>query len=141
MKTDPLVSVIVPVYNVEKFIALFKQYNYNNIEIIVVNDGSTDNSGKICDDFAIIDQRVKVIHKNNGGVSSTRNKGLDSISMYSEYVLFVDGDDYIHENTIRDNLYVLQMKQADIVCFNRSIVKNNEIVENKVIYSGNSWNL
>lgn len=49
--------------------------------------------------------------------------------------MFVDGDDYIHENTIRDNLYVLQMKQADIVCFNRSIVKNNEIVENKVIYS------
>lgn len=139
MKTDPLVSVIVPVYNVEKFVgrclnSIINQ-KYNNIEIIVVNDGSTDNSGKICDDFATIDQRVKVIHKNNGGVSSTRNKGLDSISMHSEYVLFVDGDDYINENTIRDNLYVLQMKQADIVCFNRSIVKNNEIVENKVIYS------
>lgn len=133
MKTDPLVSVIVPVYNVEKFIgrclnSIINQ-KYNNIEIIVVNDGSTDNSGKICDDFATIDQRVKVIHKNNGGVSSARNKGLDNISVYSEYVLFVDGDDYISNQLIEENLGLLYSNNADLICYNRAVIENGKIIE------------
>lgn len=139
MEIKPLVSIIVPVYNVEKFIgrclnSIIRQ-TYTNIEVIVVNDGSTDNSGKICDEFSTIDQRIKVIHKNNSGLSSARNKGLDNVSVHSKYILFVDSDDYINKDIIKDNLYVLQKGNADIVCFNRAIVKNNEVVANKIIYS------
>lgn len=76
-----LISVIVPVYNVEKYIrqcldSIINQ-TYKNLEIILVDDGSTDNSGQICDEYAVKDNRIKVIHKENGGQSSARNTGLD----------------------------------------------------------------
>ncbi len=78
---DDLISVIVPVYNAEFYLrqcidSIIKQ-TYTNLEIVLVNDGSTDNSGKICDEYKEIDSRIKVIHKMNGGLSSARNAGLD----------------------------------------------------------------
>ncbi len=97
MDNKPLISIIVPVYNVEKYIrrcldSLINQ-TYKNLEIILVDDGSPDNSGAVCDEYAKLDSRIKVIHKENGGVSSARNVGLDNVS--GEYVGFIDSDDYV----------------------------------------------
>ena len=96
------VSVIVPVYNVEDYIrecldSLINQ-TLTDIEIILVDDGSKDLSGTICDEYAKKDCRIKVIHKENGGQSSARNAGLKVST--GEYILFVDSDDYIVENTL-----------------------------------------
>lgn len=98
----PLVSIIVPIYNVEKYLekcvkSLVRQ-TYSNLEIILVDDGSIDTSGTICDKFAEQDIRVKVIHKANGGASSARNVGIEAIM--GEYAMFVDGDDWIDKDTI-----------------------------------------
>ena len=94
---DISVSVIVPVYNVEKYLARCIQsilaQKHTNLEIILVDDGSPDSSGKIIDTFAEKDGRIIPVHKQNGGVSSDRNAGLDVAS--GEYVLFVDADDHI----------------------------------------------
>lgn len=94
-----LISIIVPVYNVENYldkcIQSIVEQTYKNIEIILIDDGSTDNSGKKCDEWAKKDNRIKVVHKKNGGVSSARNVGIDSAD--GEYIGFVDGDDYINK--------------------------------------------
>ncbi len=98
---DDLISVIVPVYNVEKYVkkcvdSIIAQ-TYRNLEIILVDDGSTDSSGRICDELASIDKRIIVIHKPNGGLSDARNAGI-SIAR-GKYLGFVDGDDLIHPQT------------------------------------------
>lgn len=90
-------SIMVPVYNVERYIrkcldSLVNQ-TYKNLEIILIDDGSPDNSGKICDEYALQDNRIKVIHKQNGGVSSARNSGLTVAT--GDYVCFVDSDDWV----------------------------------------------
>lgn len=99
---EELVSVIVPVYNVEKYLSQcldsIIHQTYKNLEIILVNDGSTDGSGKICDDYAAKDGRIKVIHQENGGLSDAHNKGLDL--MTGQFVTFVDSDDYLENNCI-----------------------------------------
>ena len=100
----PKVSVIVPVYNAEKTLhrcidSILSQ-TFTDFELILINDGSTDNSGKICDDYAQKDSRIIVIHKDNGGVSATRNKGLDIAQ--GEWITFVDSDDYISETYLSD---------------------------------------
>ena len=92
-----MVSVIVPVYKVEPFLrrcvdSLLSQ-TYQNLEIILVDDGSPDRCGQICDEYAAQDARVKVIHKENGGVSSARNAGIEAAA--GEYVTFVDSDDWV----------------------------------------------
>lgn len=92
-----VISVIVPIYNTEKYLAkcldsLINQ-TFQRLEIILIDDGSTDNSGQICDEYAVKDDRIKVIHKTNGGVSSARNAGLDVVT--GSYIAFVDPDDYI----------------------------------------------
>lgn len=102
MNENPKVSIIIPVYNVEKYLrqcleSVINQ-TYKNLEIILVNDGSTDNSGKICEEYALNDERIKVIHKENGGVSSARNNGLRLLD--GSYVSFVDSDDYLENNFI-----------------------------------------
>lgn len=94
---NPLISIIVPVYNVEKYLSkcvdsLLNQ-TYKNTEILLVDDSSTDNSGYLCDQYAITDKRITVIHKENGGLSDARNAGLDRFK--GEYVTFVDSDDYL----------------------------------------------
>lgn len=101
-----LISIIVPVYNVEKYIhecvdSIINQ-TYKNIEIILVDDGSPDNCGKICDEYAEKDSRIKVIHKENGGLSDARNCGIDAAS--GEWLMFVDSDDWLHIQTV-EKLY------------------------------------
>ena len=96
------VSVIIPVYNVEKYLeeciqSVLKQ-TYKNLEIILVDDGSPDNCPKMCDEWAKKDSRIKVIHKQNGGASSSRNTGLDV--MTGDFMCFIDSDDFIAKNYI-----------------------------------------
>ena len=95
-----LISIIVPVYNVEPYLekcinSLIRQ-TYHCIEILLVDDGSPDNCGKICDDYASKESRIVVIHKKNGGLSSARNAGIDIAK--GEYLMFVDSDDYVEPN-------------------------------------------
>lgn len=100
MNESVKVSVIVPIYNVEKYIgkcilSIIEQ-TYKNIEIILVDDGSLDDSGNIADEYATRDNRIKVIHKANAGVSAARNSGLDAAT--GDFVCFSDGDDYVMPN-------------------------------------------
>ena len=99
---DIKVSIIVPVYNVEKYLSecinSLTNQTYKNIEIILVDDGSTDNSGAICDEFAKADQRIIVYHTENRGVSASRNLALSKLT--GEYVTFVDSDDWVDEEYI-----------------------------------------
>lgn len=99
---NPLVSVIIPVYGVEKYLdrclnSVIGQ-TYNNIEIILVDDGSPDNCPKMCDEWALKDNRIKVVHKQNGGLTSARKAGFDIAD--GDYVLFIDSDDYIELNMV-----------------------------------------
>lgn len=100
--TNPLISIIVPVYNVEKYLSQcldsILSQTYTNWEAILVDDGSKDNSGKICDEYTAKDSRFKVFHQENGGVSSARNFGIDNAR--GEWITFVDADDIIAENYI-----------------------------------------
>ena len=116
MQVSPLISVIIPVYNVEKYLnrclESVLQQTYTNLEIILVDDGSTDNSPKMCDDWAEKDNRIKVIHKINGGLSSARNAGLNH--MNGDYVYFIDSDDEIINNTIEILYNVLIEYQCDV---------------------------
>lgn len=115
-----LVSVIVPIYNVEKYlekcIESILNQTYKNLEIILVNDGSTDNSYDICLKYKEKDSRVIIVNKSNGGLSSARNKGIECAT--GEYYLFVDSDDYISEYMIEKLLYSIHQYNADIVCCN-----------------------
>lgn len=98
----PLVSVIIPIYNTEKFLPLCISSVLNqtltDIEVLLVNDGSTDGSGKICDEYACKDQRIQVIHTLNQGVSHARNQGLETAK--GEYIAFMDSDDWIETDMI-----------------------------------------
>lgn len=108
MKCNPKVSIIIPVYKAEKWlekcIDSCIQQTYKNIEIILIDDGSPDSSGEICDSYSRADERVIVIHQENQGVSSARNKGI-SVSK-GEYIIFVDSDDWIKSNMIEELLRV-----------------------------------
>ncbi len=115
MKELPLISVIVPVYKVEAYldqcIASIAGQTYRNLEIILVDDGSPDRSGAICDAWAERDSRVRVIHKENGGGGAARNDGLDQAS--GELIAFVDSDDYIASDMLQ-HLYGLLESDIDI---------------------------
>lgn len=117
LKMNKIVSVVVPVYKVEHYLkravdSILMQ-TYKHLEIILVDDGSPDCCGKICDEYAIIDSRVNVIHKNNGGLSSARNTGLEIAT--GEYVVFVDSDDFIQPHMIERLLSVAEKENCDIV--------------------------
>ncbi len=133
MNNKPLVSVIVPVYNIEKYVrkcldSLTSQ-SYENIEIIVVDDGSTDGSGEICNGIALADKRVKVFHKKNGGLSSARNYGIKKAK--GEYVCLVDGDDYVKRNFVKVMVGAME-KNADIaVCGYNAEIPKVEVMSGK----------
>ena len=125
MKKD-MVSIIVPVYNAEKYLkrcleSIINQ-TYKNIEVILVDDGSVDKSPEICDEYKELDNRVKVIHKENGGASSARNIGLDAVN--GEFVCFVDSDDWIEKNMIEVLLKKLKESNVDIVRCNTCELDN-----------------
>lgn len=112
----PLVSVVVPVYNVEKYLdrcveSIVKQ-TYENLEIILVDDGSLDQSGAMCDEWAQKDARIKVVHKKNGGLSDARNKGVEVAT--GDYIGFVDSDDYIALDTYEVLVKLIQENDVDI---------------------------
>ena len=112
-----LISVIVPVYNVEAYIAKciesIQNQSYQHLEIILVDDGSTDDSGDICDQYAAYDDRIKVIHQENGGISAARNTGIETAN--GDYITFVDSDDYIAPNMYEDMLNILKDNDLDIL--------------------------
>ncbi|MBQ3182949.1 MAG: glycosyltransferase [Clostridia bacterium] len=118
MKKDlPLISIIVPVYNVEAYLTKcldsILEQSYKNIEVILVDDGSIDNSGPICDEYAVRDQRIKVIHQKNAGLSGARNAGLEVI--VGDYIMFVDSDDWISSATCETAIKNTLENDADIV--------------------------
>ena len=124
-----MVSVIIPIYNVEKYLeecvesVLYQ--TYQDLEIILVDDGSPDGCGAICDEYAQKDKRVKVIHKENGGLSDARNAGLDVCR--GDYIVFVDSDDCIHPQMI-ERLYNLLMKyQTDMAICSFQDIEENEM--------------
>src|SRR5574344_69112 len=136
---SPLISVIVPVYKVEKYLAKCVDsavnQTYKNLEIILVDDGSPDNCGKICDDYAVKDRRVKVIHKANGGLVSARNAGYDVIT--GEWHMYVDGDDWIDLETC-EKLVEQINKNADLdLIFWHSVQEFNA----QSISGKNSWDV
>lgn len=115
----PLVSVIIPVYKVEKYldrcIASVLQQTYRNLEIIIIDDGSPDKCPQICDEYAANDNRIKVIHQENKGLSGARNSGLDVFS--GDYVTFLDSDDYIENTLVEDCIKVCTQQDADMVLY------------------------
>lgn len=111
-----LVSVIVPVFNVEKYVEkcvnTILNQTYKNLEIILIDDGSTDSSGKICDEYAEKDERITVIHKENGGLSSARNAGLSIVT--GGYITYIDSDDYVSKEYVEVLYQNLRDNNADI---------------------------
>lgn len=147
-----LVTIIIPVYNVEKYIdecicSVLGQ-SFSDWELLLINDGSTDSSGFICDSYAKIDKRIKVIHKANTGVSDTRNIGLDVAT--GKYVLFLDADDYWYKNVVLEKLVnTVEEYNLDIVrgeykavdqygndLFERPLIRSKRKFSNKVLSSG-----
>ena len=112
-----LISVIVPVYNVESYVAecieSIQNQTYMNLEIILVDDGSKDMSGDICDQYAAYDERIKVIHQENGGLSAARNTGIEAAN--GDYISFVDSDDYIGLTLFEDMLQLMVEHDLDII--------------------------
>jgi len=125
------VLIVVPVYNVEKFLkrcldSIINQ-TYKNIKCILVDDGSTDSSGFICDDYAKKDNRIIALHKKNGGLSSARNYALDYYSKNcktEKYLMFVDSDDWLEENAIEKLVNEMIFSDSDMICFNHIAVYN-----------------
>lgn len=113
------VSVIIPVYNVENYLSQCMEsvlnQTYSNLEIILVDDGSTDSSGIICDSFAKKDERIRVIHKENGGLSSARNAALNVAT--GEYICFIDSDDFVDIHLISESVAKIEETHADVCMF------------------------
>ena len=127
--TNPLVSVIIPVYNAEKYLkrcleSVCRQ-SYKNLEIIVVDDGSKDKSGEICDKISKADSRVHVIHKKNEGVSAARNDAL--AYAHGEIYTFVDSDDEIEHDMYERMLLIMQEQNAECICCGIKYIKNGQI--------------
>lgn len=119
MEIESLVSIIVPVYNTENYLSQcvdsLRVQTYKHLEIILVNDGSTDRCPAICDSYALQDDRIRVIHKENGGVSSSREIGISAAS--GDYILFVDSDDWIDPETVLACVESAQASQSGCVMF------------------------
>lgn len=121
------VSIVVPIYNVESYlekcIKSITNQTYNDLEIILVDDGSTDDSPSICDKWKELDKRVVVIHKENGGLSSARNAGLEIAT--GDYIMFEDSDDWLQNDIVERCINRIEEKQADVVIFGYSKVDEN----------------
>lgn len=146
---NPLISIIIPAYNVEKYISgclkSVTEQSYTNLEIIVMNDGSTDQTSSICREYRKIDERIVLIEQNNQGLSAARNNALDI--MNGEYVAFVDGDDQVAPHMYETLLYDLFNNQADIAMCNflcidktgeRGYPSINYNIPEKLVLEGNT---
>ena len=126
-----MISVIVPVYNVENYLSRcidsILAQTYQNYELVLVDDGSTDESGIICDRYALQDKRIAVIHKENGGVSDARNYGLDHAS--GEYICFVDSDDYVGPDYLNAMIELIIEYHADLAIVSSTIVFGDKVEE------------
>lgn len=125
---EKCVSVIVPIYKVEPYLkravdSIISQ-SYSNLEIILVDDGSPDGCGKICDGYAAKDKRIKVIHKENGGLSDARNAGLDAAT--GDYIVFVDSDDYIAADFVETLFWQLEKTDADVAMCSYEITTSKD---------------
>lgn len=131
---EPLISVIVPVYNVEEYLnkcvdSIINQ-TYKNIEILLIDDGSTDTSGAICDDYSQRYDNVKTYHKKNGGLSSARNFGIERAS--GEYLGFVDSDDYIHKEMYERLYSLIKEYDADLSeCLLTNVYNGKNLINNE----------
>lgn len=129
-----LISVIVPVYKVEDFLErcvnTIRRQTYRNLEIILVDDGSPDNCGSMCDAYAAEDSRIRVIHQKNGGLSNARNSGIDSAK--GAYLAFVDSDDFITEDFIEVLYHACKDTDSDIAQCKYEYVSGNEITKAKI---------
>ena len=135
------VSIIVPIYNVKEFLAecvesLINQ-DYKNIEVLLIDDGSTDGSSQLCDELTLKDQRIKVVHKENGRTHSARNLGVSIAT--GEYVMFIDPDDWFDLDCVSTLVGEIEEHNLDVARFNyvrefgnHSVKKENNILENKV---------
>ena len=128
----PLISIIVPVYNVEKYlnrcIESIVAQTYTNLEIILVNDGSPDNSAQICESWREKDNRITILHKENGGLSDARNKGLEVAN--GEYVSFIDSDDFVHSLYIEALYTMCKNTNTKIAVCNFRRFEKDDIKEN-----------
>lgn len=143
MNNIPLVSIIVPVYNIEKYISKCIEsvlsQTFKDWELILVDDGSTDNSGKICDEYALKDNRIKVIHKENEGVTATRDKGVKEAQ--GEFLFFIDGDDYITDNALELLINKQKENDADLVRGSLCSIKEDGIIKCKYIVTNDIDNI
>lgn len=130
MPTKPQISIIVPVYNIERQLCTcidsILAQSFKDFELILVNDGSTDNSGNICNQYAKIDKRVKVYHQKNQGVSSARNLGLNKAT--AEWCCFVDSDDYVLPQYV-ESMFTLICDKAQLIMTN---IQNNELIKENI---------
>ena len=126
-----MISIIIPVYNVKLYldncIQSVIQQSYTDFECILVDDGSKDMSGDICDQYAAYDERIKVIHQENGGLSAARNTGIEAAN--GDYISFVDSDDYIGLTLFEDMLQLLKEYDLDIIEFTAFRDKSGDIIE------------
>lgn len=117
---DSLVSVIIPVYNVRPYLAealdSVIHQTYENLEILITDDGSTDGSGELCDEYAEADKRINVFHTGNRGLAAARNYGLDHIQEKAEYIVFLDGDDWMEPVAIQLLIEAASRHHADLIC-------------------------
>lgn len=131
MKND-MISIIIPIYNVEKYLekcldSILNQ-TYKNLEIILIDDGSTDNSPNICNSYCEKDKRIKIIHKNNEGVSSARNKGIELSK--GKYIVFIDSDDYVSNEHIEVLYDCIISNNVDLVISNLIDISEDGIILN-----------
>ena len=134
------ITVIVPVYNTKKFLtrcvnSILKQ-SYENLEVIIIDDGSTDGSAQVCDELSKSDKRVRVIHQKNKGIATTRNIGIENATGY--YISFVDSDDYL-EKDLYKNLIENNESESNILIFDYEICDvNGKLVHNPLLANENN---
>lgn len=134
----PRFSIVVPVYNVEQYlercIKSILDQTYSDFELLLVDDGSTDKSAEICDNYALTDGRVIVIHKDNGGVSTARNAGIEKAR--GEYITFCDGDDYYKPNLLATVASYLSDDSLDLLCYNYESLYSSGIKNGSQVDTG-----
>ena len=140
---NPLISILIPAYNVEKYIVecldSVVNQSYRNLQIVIVDDGSTDGTGEICDKYAESDSRIEVYHIQNGGVANARNVLLSKIK--GDFFLFVDSDDFLNTNMLSYLVEIIRKEECDIACcgFTTELRVSDEIIE-KSLKNVNTFN-